>query len=174
MGRPKYTPEQQDAVFWSHVNKDGPTQPHMDTPCWEWTGVKHNAGYGQFSRHSKLVLAHRYVMGEPALCVLHKCDHRLCCNPDHLFLGTRTDNAADRTAKGRSARGDANGSRTRPENRPKGSSHGRSKLTEEEVREIRLILATGEYEQPHIARAYGVSRTAIYEIHTRRKWGHLE
>jgi hypothetical protein len=35
------------------------------------------------------------------ICVLHRCDVKPCFNPDHLFLGTKGENNADTTAKGR-------------------------------------------------------------------------
>lgn len=35
------------------------------------------------------------------LCVLHKCDVRNCINPDHFFLGTKSDNVKDMIAKDR-------------------------------------------------------------------------
>lgn len=54
-----------------------------------------------------MTLAHRVawelVHGPIAddLCVLHRCDNRLCVNVEHLFLGTRGDNIRDASVKGR-------------------------------------------------------------------------
>lgn len=37
--------------------------------------------------------------------VCHRCDVRNCCNPEHLFQGTRKVNMQDAAKKGRQARG---------------------------------------------------------------------
>jgi hypothetical protein len=91
--------------FWARVQKsDG---------CWEWTGAvnSRNGGYGVIgiSGSRKLTVTHRLsweIHHGPipdGLWVLHRCDNRKCCNPEHLFLGTHADNMRDMTAKGRQA-----------------------------------------------------------------------
>jgi hypothetical protein len=81
--------------FWSMVNKDGPTMPDMDTPCWVWTEADHGNGYGRFYYGGKkFAYAHRvayelangFEVGELSLRfdVDHKCHNPLCCNPSHL------------------------------------------------------------------------------------------
>jgi hypothetical protein len=108
--------------FWLLVNKDGPTMPHMTTPCWEWIGRKQHGGYGQFcpleGRHFSV---HRYsyelakgpieghIAGVRDVVVMHACDNRVCVNPAHLSLGTHADNHADMRAKGRQSRGPRHG-----------------------------------------------------------------
>lgn len=76
------------------------------TNCWEWQGNKNKQGYGFFTSNSKAVTAHRYAYryykGEITLrSVCHHCDNPTCCNPDHLFLGTQSDNVIDSIKKGR-------------------------------------------------------------------------
>ena len=78
--------------------------------CWEWTGAQFANGYGAFQVNGKTVRAHRFAWElahgpiPEGIRVLHHCDNRLCCRPDHLFLGTDADNAADKIAKGRDRR----------------------------------------------------------------------
>lgn len=85
--------------------------------CWEWLLGKDRVGYGRLkiqlgSRSAfRFSSAHRYAWElwrgpiPDGMNVLHKCDNRACCNPDHLFLGTQQDNMRDMHAKGRGPRG---------------------------------------------------------------------
>lgn len=75
--------------------------------CWIWRGYKGKQGYGVMGISRKSTLAHRasysaFVGDIPqGMHVLHKCDMPSCVNPEHLFLGTNSDNVADKVSKGR-------------------------------------------------------------------------
>ena len=94
------------ALFWGNIAiSANPEQ------CWEWQGFRTPKGYGrrgEAGKNRKWQFAHRlayflfYGIDPQDLCVLHKCDNPPCCNPHHLFLGSRGANAADRHQKGRS------------------------------------------------------------------------
>lgn len=88
----------------------------VETPagCWEWQGTVNNLGYGMVSfqkapgkENRTSTTAHRKfyeltVGAIPAgLQVNHRCDNRRCINPDHMMLGTQTDNIRDMMAKHR-------------------------------------------------------------------------
>jgi len=92
--------------------------------------------------------------------VLHHCDTPACVRPDHLFLGTHTDNMRDRKAKKRG-------------NHPFGSRHGRSKLTEADVLAIRDKYASLNWTQTELATEYGVSQPMIGYIVRRTTWRHI-
>jgi hypothetical protein len=77
--------------------------------CWEWTAGSRGNGYGAFKYNGKVIDSHRMSWiihnGEipDGLFVCHKCDNTKCVNPDHLFLGTNSDNMKDAYDKGRLA-----------------------------------------------------------------------
>jgi len=190
--------------FWTKVDRRGPDD------CWEWTGcVSQRAGYGQFHLNRKTQLAHRiaYALTHGAIpegvFVCHHCDNRMCCNPDHLFLGTQIDNMRDCIAKDRFPSGNRNGmhlhpeaaiqgdehwTRTRPQDVPRGENswsylHSErmargeqnhfSKLSEADIREIRRLYATRTLLQREIAAMFGVQANLVSRIVRHKIWRHV-
>jgi hypothetical protein len=147
--------------FWSHVVKsDDPAE------CWPWTGAFFNDGYGTFKLNYRQWRAPRlaYVLTHPefdqSLCVLHRCDNPACCNPAHLFAGTKGDNNTDRKRKRRS-------------NPLRGQRHQNSKLKDADVLAIRRLYSSGDFSQSRLGRMFNVSQTVISEVIRRETWTHL-
>lgn len=75
--------------------------------CWIWTASVDTDGYGYFQLNGVARKAHRvayefYVGIIPmGLIVCHKCNIPACVNPEHLYLGSFSDNAMDRVAAGK-------------------------------------------------------------------------
>jgi hypothetical protein len=142
--------------FWSKVDRGDASE------CWEWrASLKRPGGYGQFWSGEKLVLTHRFawsiVYGDipVGLHVLHRCDNPPCVNPDHLFLGTHSDNVRDMYRKGR-RRVDVRGER-----------NSFSKLTREQVAEIRQRSCEATRE---LAREFGVSASHVRSLKAGIGW----
>ena len=94
--------------------------------CWLWKGLKFRSGYGRIGdKRTHRVFYEHYIGPIPkGMCVCHMCDVKHCVNPDHLWLGTHTDNHKDCEQKNRLAKGDKHGSRTHPEKVARGDRHG--------------------------------------------------
>ena len=82
--------------------------PEPNTGCWLWTGGLLPTGYPKFYIRRKMLigsraalLLYRGVVPAPGMYVCHHCDTPSCVNPDHLFVGTPSDNQRDMHAKGR-------------------------------------------------------------------------
>jgi hypothetical protein len=154
--------------FWSKV-----AVGHADA-CWLWTAAVDKDGYGVFGLGSRSVRSHRFAYtqeyGEPAgSLIMHTCDTPSCCNPKHLIAGTAKQNMQDKLAKGRHA----SGTKGRPDLAAHGSSHGNSKLTEEQVRSIREEYVPRCVPLRVFAARYGVRLSSIHYA-LRVGWQHVE
>lgn len=133
--------------------------------CWSWTGPKNERGYGHIRHQYAHRIAYELFVGPipDGLFVLHRCDNPPCTNPEHLFIGTHADNMADANRKGR-----LDG---RP-NRPLGEAVGTSKLTGEQVREMRRLAGDG-WTTKALAERFGVCADNVRLIKSRRRWTHV-
>jgi hypothetical protein len=109
--------------------------------------------------------------------VLHRCDNPPCVRPDHLWLGTNTENVYDSMAKGR--RDHLTGSRLPPSTCTKCGVQFRTptatrtrrfcsracqrRLSDADVAAIRVRVADGS-SQASTARAFGVSHMTVWAI----------
>lgn len=82
--------------FWAKV-----TDANIRGCCWLWTGYVKPSGHGLTTWGGRPIHAHRLAWilkrGEIAdgMCINHKCHNPLCCNPNHMYVGTREQNMAD-------------------------------------------------------------------------------
>lgn len=135
--------------------------------CMPFKGRLNESGYGCFVCFGHKMSASRAAWllkhGEIAagMCVCHNCpgpagDRPECCNPKHLWLGSRAENNRDRQQKGRSA---------------VGVRHGMAKLNDELISEIRELGST--LSQRKLAKRYGVCRGTIIDVLSGRTWQHV-
>lgn len=150
-------------LFWAKVDKNGAGG------CWVWTASQKERGYGQYFIKGKMHRAHRLawtLCGKelPArpLELAHRCDNRLCVNPEHLFVATHEENMADCYAKGRQA---------------KGAKIHFATLTEEQVRYIKanyIKTSPRKGNGSQIARHLGINPGTVHAIGSGRSWKHIK
>jgi len=155
-GRMKTIAEDFDACWKEDVNG-----------CWIWQRARNGAGYGVLSVNRKLVLAHRFSYERcngpiPAgMFLCHTCDVPGCVNPQHVWPGWPRDNTQDSIKKGRARRGIH-----------RGEANVTAKLTAADVKAIRARVATGE-TQSAVAKDYGLHKTNVQCIVSRKTWKHI-
>ena len=135
--------------------------------CWEWNGPYWGRGYGRINFGGKGYYVHRLMWemrhGEipTGMQVCHHCDNPPCINPEHLFLGTPSENFIDAIKKGRV--------QMLPPHSMPGENHPLVKLTSEQVKIIREERKSGVSAR-EIARRYNVSTGHIRQIVSGNRW----
>lgn len=144
--------------LWIRFHEKFTVNPESD--CWEWTGSVNNIGYGNISYGNRHWKSHRaaWILYKGPISdgmhVLHKCDNRRCVNPDHLFLGSHTENVRDMYRKGRGQVGE---------------DHSRAQLTAKDV----LAIRASNKPNSALAEKYGVTAGHIWRIKKGHLWANL-
>jgi hypothetical protein len=146
--------------FWKKVDIKGPDE------CWEWKASLRN-DYGQIKVNGRMMRANRVAweltngMIPDNKLVLHKCDNRKCVNPNHLYIGTKSDNVLDRANRN-----------------PNNQGGGLYKLHTGEIWLIRkLKVITGrhgkfkyKFSASYIASMFKISHTTVLRIWSSSKY----
>lgn len=150
--------------FWKKVNKT--------SSCWLWMGKRTPKGYGDFAvRVANKILdfrAHRYawemikgsIPKDKLVC--HKCDNPPCVNPDHLYLGTQSENIKESVGKGRHST-----CHQRGENNPSAIITGKI------VEEIRKSYVPRKVTQRFLAEKFNLTQSYVSEILLKKVWSHI-
>lgn len=165
--------------FWAKVDKRGPDE------CWEWRGARRPKGYGNFGLAGRTLGAHRVSFSlahgllPKGLDVCHRCDNPPCCNPSHLFAGTKTENMSDASNKGRIVSGERHWakdpSRTfRWLDAKRGNARGEhAKMDRSHAQAILFLCHHSSFTKAQIAKQFGVNVHTVYRIKNGDTWKDL-
>lgn len=162
MAKPRMENSERVIRFWSRVSK-------QKSGCWVWIGATNGPGYGKFYDGTKVEMAHRFsfILAhgsiDPGQFICHRCDNPPCVNPEHLFVGSQSDNLRDAYSKGRMAICKLNAS----------GRGNQIKLTIYDVREIRLRHRRGE-TQTSIAEDFEINQTMVSAIVRNKSWASVK
>lgn len=143
--------------FWSFVKISS------ENDCWDWTGST-SSGYGQFGLRldGKTIIKKSHKIAwissnksdvPDGLLVLHSCiGNKLCCNPNHLRPGTKSENAIDMYRQCR---------------------HPIAIFDEEMIRKIRLASEDPSQTFCGLSRIFGGTPNNIRSIVLRKTWAHI-
>lgn len=139
------------------------------TGCWEWQGSQSGTypHYGLIRARAisekQKVPVHRaaahlwlgFDLNSP-LVVCHRCDNGPCFNPEHLFIGTQSDNMQDCVRKGRLTRA-------------KGDGSPNARLSVHQVRRMKLMF---ELKVPtrRVVKMFPTSHTTVRNIRRGITW----
>lgn len=133
--------------------------------CWIYKGKRESKGYGRFNHNGREIMAHKFIyetffgpIPKGKVC-RHTCDNRKCVNPKHIQIGTQKENMQDMVNRGRSMTGEKN---------------NKSKLTVDQVVEIKSKYKYRVYSYDKLAKEYGVNKTSIAKIINGKHWKHLK
>lgn len=143
--------------------------PIVADDCWIWPGAASSNGYGRVRIDKEYYFVHRVAaaiwlgldLNEAGKQANHHCDKRRCFNPQHLWIGSQSENLHDMVAKGRCNRID----------KARGERHGRAKLS---ARNVKTIRRNSTLTQDQLARQFKVSRMQIRRILSGQHWTHIK
>ena len=144
--------------------------PENPDACWEWQGRLNDGGYGMAnvrqSSYRASRLSYEIFIGPipDGLHVLHNpdptiCNNRRCINPQHLRCGTNYENMQDKQISGTQI---------------KGETHYLSKLTEDDVREIRRLYTIDKWHYVDIAIAFDIDFVTVHNAVKAITWKHVD
>ncbi|MCA8385310.1 hypothetical protein FOC27_09225 [Burkholderia multivorans] len=139
-------------LWWGKIEKRIEIIP--ESGCWIFMGCLNSKGYGNVGHAGKNRLAHRISLEfhkgiiPAGLLACHRCDVKCCVNPNHIYAGTRSQNAKDALERGQMATGIRN---------------GWAKISDTDVLQIRLLAQSGmTYRE--VASRFGISADYVKEI----------